>query len=177
MVRQSVLASMLPLVLCCSLAAQSSPPIEPLVPYEPGETELRILPLGTPGSATQLEAAARCDETKARTALVALGWSTTGSTTGSTERVDISELRDGFETYRFFMTRLLPGATDAVGIESLDPGINYYWRVLTATPDGWLSSRVERFEVPVCPFDEIDPGQAPNPGSASQGPTNNSDSR
>jgi len=172
MFRQSVLAGVLPLVLCCTLTAQSSPTIEPVVPYEPGESELGILPLGTPGSVSQLEAVARCHETKARTALVALRWSTAGAEAGGTQRVDISKLRDGFATQRFSTTRLLTGATDAVGIESPEPGINYYWRVLTATPDGWVSSRVERFEVPVCPFDPVDPGQLARPDSTGSGSAN-----
>lgn len=166
MVRQSVLAGVLPLVLCCTLTAQSRPTVEPFVPYEPGETELGILPLGTPGSASQLEAVAGCHETKARTALVALRWSTEGTQAGAALRVDVSKLRDGFSTRRFSMTRVLPGATDAVALESAEPGVNYYWRVLATTPDGWVSSPVERFEVPVCPFDEVDPGRFAEPDSA-----------
>ena len=172
MIRQSALAGILPLVLCCSLAAQSPPTIEPVVPYEGSETDLAILPLGTPGSASQLKAGARCHETKPRTAQVVLRWSTASPVAGGTQRVDISPLRDGFATDRYSTTRLLPAAIDAVGLESGDAGINYYWRVLTATPDGWLSSPVERFEVPVCPFDEVDPGQFPTSAPAGVGTGN-----
>lgn len=148
-------------VLCCTLAAQSAPPVEPVASYEPGESELEILPIGAPGGAGRLEATANCHETTPRAALIALRWAPASGEAGGTQRVDISKLRDGFTTDRFSSTRDLPGVTTAIGIEAPEPGINYYWRVLTATPGGWVSSKVERFEVPVCPFDEVDPSRFP----------------
>ncbi len=146
-------------VLCCTIAAQSAPPIEPFVPYVPNEAELGVLPLETPGGASDLSASASCHETQPRTALAALRWKPAGSEAGETQRVDISKLRDGFATDRFAVTRILPSATTAVGINGPEPGINYYWRVLTLTPAGWVSSSIERLEVPVCPFDAVDPSR------------------
>ena len=157
MLQRSVFASLLLVpVLCCTIAAQSAPPIEPVVPFVPDETEPGVLPLDTPGAASDLIATASCDETKPRTALAALRWQAASGEVGAAQRVDISKLRDGFATDRFAVTRLLPSATTAVGLQGPEPGINYYWRVLTSTPSGWLSSKVERFEVPVCPFDPVD---------------------
>ena len=174
MFHRSVFAGLLLVpVLCCTLAAQSAPPIEPFVSYAPDETELGVLPLGTPGGADHLDATASCHETTPRAALVGLRWSAASSEAGGTQRVDISKLRDGFATDRFAVTRLLPGDTTAVGIEGPEPGINYYWRVLTETPGGWVSSKVERFEVPVCPFDEVDPSRFGEAGSAASGPDQN----
>ena len=41
-----------------------------------------------------------------------------------------------------------PEAKDA------DAGVNYYWRVLTRTADGWIVGATGRFEAPICPADD-----------------------
>jgi hypothetical protein len=162
------------LMLSCTLAAQTSPPVEPFKPFVPTDSEVEVLAPGSPGAAGELAAAARCHESMPRAALVALGWRPAGGETGAAQRVDISKLRDGFATDRFATTRILPAATAAISIEAPEPGINYYWRVLTASPGGWLPSVVERFEVPICPFDPIEEGRFPSadpptPGSEDPG--------
>jgi hypothetical protein len=158
------------LMLSCTLAAQVRPPVEPVEPFVASDSEAEILAVGTPGAASDLAASARCHETMPRAALVALEWRPAGAETGGVQRVDISKLRDGFATDRYETTRALPSATGAIGIEAPEPGIHYYWRVLTASPGGWVASEVERFEVPICPFDPVDEDRLPSadpPTSAS----------
>ena len=150
------------LILSCTLVAQAPPPVESVEPYVAAESEANILAAGTPGAASELEASAQCHETIPRAALVALEWRPAGAETGTVQRVDISKLRDGFATDRYETTRDLPAATAAIGIEAPEPGIHYYWRVLTASPGGWVSSEIERFEVPICPFDPVDEGRFPS---------------
>lgn len=159
--RPDVVGLLSALVLSCTLAAQPAPPVEPVVPYVQDGSDREVLAPDTPGSAQDLEAAASCHESMPRAALVALRWSPASLGAGITQRVDISKLRDGFATERFSMTRVLPDGTSGVSLEAPEPGINYYWRVLTATPDGWVSSKVERFEVPICPFDQVDESNSP----------------
>ena len=62
--------------------------------------------------------------------------------------------RRGFDKGRYQTSGQLPHGQAAAGVEAPEPGILYYWRVLTETPAGWIPSTVERFEVPVCPWDE-----------------------
>ena len=40
-------------------------------------------------------------------------------------------------------------------LEKLEPGVNYYWRVLTRTDGGWVPSAVARVEAPTCPVDSV----------------------
>ncbi|MGI9263956.1 MAG: hypothetical protein ACR2QU_03435 [Gammaproteobacteria bacterium] len=44
----------------------------------------------------------------------------------------------------------------AVHVEGLTGGVNYYWRVLSSTNEGWVSSEVIRCQAQVCPVDEAD---------------------
>ncbi len=45
------------------------------------------------------------------------------------------------------------GLSVAVRLEGTVPGVNYYWRVLTLTPSGWLGGEIERRQAPVCVAD------------------------
>ncbi len=40
-----------------------------------------------------------------------------------------------------------------VTLEGLEPGINYFWRVLRRDESGWTTSEVIRIEAPTCPVD------------------------
>lgn len=44
----------------------------------------------------------------------------------------------------------------SVTLTGLEPGINYYWRVLKRDRRGWIGSEVIRIKAPVCPVDYID---------------------
>jgi hypothetical protein len=41
----------------------------------------------------------------------------------------------------------------AITVQGLEPGLNYFWRVLSATASGWITSEVVRCQAPVCPVD------------------------
>ena len=85
-------------------------------------------------------------------------------------RLDLSKLRDGFETGRFETSGPLPAALEGATVAGPEPGIHYYWRLLTLTPEGWVTTSEARFEAPVCPWDPPSlPTEAPadRPGSSS----------
>lgn len=119
--------------------------------------------------AAGLESASRCHPEIRRASLVFLRWRPPSAEGLLDQRVDISKFRDGFAKGSFEATRPLPRATEAVAVEAPEPGVNYYWRVLTQTVDGWVSSPVQRFEVPICPWDGKELGDAP-PGAARKAP-------
>ena len=48
-----------------------------------------------------------------------------------------------------------PGEPLSVIVEGLEAGLNYYWRVLTLTEAGQISSEVVRAQGPVCPADMV----------------------
>jgi hypothetical protein len=143
-------------------AFAAGPPIEAFAPLPPEEAGTAVLPPGSATAASELSAAPACHPAKRRAALVALHWQPVpGSEPGRDEtpvaqRVELTKFRDGFRTGRLEASRRLAAAVEAVAVDSPETGILYYWRVLTLTPDGWAPSAVERFEVPICPWDEPD---------------------
>lgn len=149
------------LAAACVTAFGGDAQIEPFVPVTPEEAAITLLPAGTPGGAAELDWQARCSETRRRTAIVALGWRPAAE--AAVQRVDVSKFRDGFERLRYEVSPRLADERAAVAIEGAEPGINYYWRVLTERPEGWVPSAVERFDVPVCPWDETYPDAEEEP--------------
>ncbi len=143
--------------------AAADPPVEAFAPLPPGDNGA-VLPPGSAVAAGELSAAAECHPAKRRAALVALRWRPAAATDETAapegltadQRVELSKFRDGFGTGRLVATRRLPAAVGAVAVDSPEPGIHYYWRVLTWGAGGWTPSAVERFEVPVCPYDQPD---------------------
>ncbi len=143
-------------------------PAETFAPLPPGESQAAVLPPASAPAATELSAAAGCHSTKHRAALVALSWRPAsagsdgvppeGSKWGlvADQRVELTKFRDGFRTGRFQASRQLAAAAESVAVDSPETGINYYWRVLTLTAQGWAPSATGRFEVPICPWDEPD---------------------
>ncbi len=146
-------------------AFAAQPPVEVFASLSAEAVGIILTP-GSARGATELAAAPRCHPTKRRAALVVLRWQPAGGADAEVggarsagQRVELTKLRDGFSTDRFEATRRLTAVVDAVAVDSPEPGIHYYWRVLTLTPDGWSPSDVSRFEVPVCPWDEPDLGR------------------
>ncbi len=133
--RAPILGLILTWALTGAAVAQDDLEIEVFKPVTPGEAGIELLPAGAPGGAADFAVTARCSETKVRTAVVALRW-TVGELGGGAQRVDISKLRDGFATDRYETTRRLPPELSTVGVEGPEPGINYYWRVLTELAGG-----------------------------------------
>ncbi len=140
------------------------PDFETFTPVTPEEAAVTLLPPALPGGAGDLRFSERCSETRRRTAVIALSWRA-GQGNGD-QRVDITKFRDGFDLGRYQTSGRLPHGQTAAGVEAPEPGLRYYWRVLTETPAGWIPSAVERFEVPVCPWDEpSDPTAVRSPGN------------
>ncbi len=77
------------------------------------------------------------------------------------QRIDISMFRDGFQTERFETVARVPTAQNRLVWDDARPGINYYWRVLVLTPQGWISSETARYEAPICPVDFVEPPPPP----------------
>ncbi len=152
--------SILVWTLTAVAASAQDPDFQTFTPATPEEAAITLLPPATPGSAGNLRFSERCSETRRRTAVIALSWRA-GEGSGD-QRLDFTPFRDGFDQGRYQTSGRLPHGQTAAGVEAPEPGLRYYWRVLTETPAGWIPSAVERFEVPVCPWDEPQPT---NPGS------------
>jgi hypothetical protein len=139
--------------LACLGAAGWSQVVEPYHPAEGAGDEV-ILPLGTSGAASDLGADAACAGPKPFTRLSRLRWTAPGQPAAA--RVDFTAFRDGFAKRRFMSTRELPKDTAEIALADLEPGINYYWRVLIRSGGGWIPSQVARFEAPTCPVDFVE---------------------
>lgn len=122
-------------------------------PVTPEEASVPLLPAETLSAAGGLAPAARCSETVRRSAEVELRWQV-GAAAG-VQRVDVTKFRDGFELGRYEVSPVLAPGRTSVGLAGPEPGVNYYWRVLTETPQGWAPSGEDRFDVPVCPWDPL----------------------
>lgn len=169
--RSVCLTFLLAAVPWLATTAHSEPPVEVFAPVTPEEAAIMIQPPGSLAGASALAPAAKCHPTRYRASIVALEWQVAAGEGTSAQRVDISKFREGFTSGRYDTTVHLSAATSGVSVEAPEPGINYYWRVLTKSPNGWVSSPVSRFEVPVCPWDEpaMSAGEAAS-GSAAQRP-------
>ncbi|MCB1037510.1 MAG: hypothetical protein KDD47_27005 [Acidobacteria bacterium] len=133
--------------------AASLPAFEPFHPAS-AEASVRPRAAADPLSAGhELSHEARCNPEKRRAALVTLSWQPSRSATPTVQRVEISKFHEGFEVGRFETTDPLPRNAATVAVDAPEPGVNYYWRVVTEEAAGWVTSPVERFEVPVCPWD------------------------
>jgi hypothetical protein len=74
-------------------------------------------------------------------------WTASGA---GRQRVDVSVLSNGFDTGQFESSAVLsPNTTDLVW-ERAHGEAQHRWRVLTRTPDGWVSSRQALFSGPGC---------------------------
>ena len=118
----------------------------------PVPTGLPILSPGGVYAATGLVAKVSRSQTQPAKAIAKLSWRVTNES-GSQQRIDITMYWDGFETGKFESVGPLPPGQSSVDLTELEPGINYYWRVLTLTPKGWVPSEMARCAVSVYPVD------------------------
>ena len=102
---------------------------------------------------TTLAARARCAENRPRAADVTLSWAVRKELP-IVARVDVTEFRDGFQTGRFVTLGQLADPNGRIEFPDGRAGLNYYWRLLVRTGDGWAWAANGRFDVPVCPKDE-----------------------
>jgi len=142
----------LALAVPCIALSQIDPEVAAFHAAGPGDAITLSLSEGAAGGAMELSVGARCLDTNPRVARIDLTWRL-GDPRASAQRVDITKFGDGFATGRFDVTPRLEGGAEAVAVEAPEPGINYYWRVLTETASGWVASPVGRFEVPICVSD------------------------
>ena len=140
------------LMIAGAAVAQLHPPVTTFTPAGNDQTAIVLLPPGTSGGATNLEYVADCLDTSPREGIIAFAW-TPGERVGNAQRIDVSKLREGFATNQFDSSPSLAADLRAVSLQNPEPGIYYYWRVLSETPSGWIASPVARFEAPVCPSD------------------------
>ena len=140
------------LFVASAALSQVDPRVETFAPATEQQLSIALLPAMTQGGAEALSFAARCLDTSPREGLISLTWQP-AAVRGSAQRVDVTKFREAFDVSRFDASGRLEADLDAIGLQAPEPGINYYWRVLTETPSGWISSPVERFEAPVCPSD------------------------
>lgn len=101
-----------------------------------------------------LEASATCSPSRLRGIDVELSWQVELAQKEG-YRVDVSMFGDGFQKGRYLTSGELSAASGGLLFEEALPGIYYYWRVLTRTPDGWVVSGNGRFDAPICPVDEV----------------------
>jgi hypothetical protein len=120
----------------------------------------RVLEQGSPQRPTALQVVARCSDVNLGRAHAEFSW-TAPSTDVRAQRVDISMFRDGFQNERYETVARLPTAQNRLVWDDARPGINYYWRVLTLTAEGWAPSETARYEAPICPVDFVEPPRPP----------------
>jgi hypothetical protein len=116
------------------------------------QPELSISAPAAPGSVSGLHSEAHCDPLRPGVGVVELAWR--GALEGE-QRVDLSKFPEGFATGRYERSDPLAPTLEAAAVERLEPGVNYYWRVLRAKDGGWLASATARFEAPTCPVDPV----------------------
>ncbi len=102
-----------------------------------------------------IKAQARCSTLVPRGIDVTLFWEVKQAD-AKAYRVDITEFRDGFAKGRFLTSGERPPAERVLPFEDAQPGLYYYWRVLTSTDAGWVVSGAGRFDSPVCASDMKD---------------------
>ena len=108
-----------------------------------------------PSNATDLQVSAECSKTEPGTRVARFTWKVAREP-GKTQRVDITPFRDGFEKEGKYQTVAQLAAKDSSAEwKGGEPGVNYYWRVLALTGEGWVPSETGRYSAPICPVDTV----------------------
>jgi hypothetical protein len=103
------------------------------------------------GVAAALRWQARCSPLEPGVGLVTLGWEPAAAE--GEQRLDVTAFPEGFATGRYSVASGLEPDRSSGLLERMEPGVNYYWRVLRRSGDGWDASDTARFEAPTCPVD------------------------
>lgn len=133
------------------------------------QAEQRVLPEGEAPAARQLEVTARCDPLRPGESVALFAWSPVPGPEHR-QRLDLTAFRSGFPDGDFETIAELPASQQSVEWRGAEAGINYYWRVLTLSDDGWVPSAVARFEAPTCPVDYERPQDERPEGAAPRQP-------
>ncbi len=149
------------LSLTCFFIAAA--PVSPLSQVdEARDPDIRdpILEGNRPESPTGLSVATRCSDITRGSSVVEFRWSAPPAAVQA-QRLDVSMFRDGFRTGRFETVGRVPAAQDRLVWGTARAGVNYYWRVMVLTTQGWVPSETGRYEAPICPVDFVDPPRPP----------------
>ena len=149
------------LVLCQALDASAASSLRPQMPLHIAQNEERILDDPSLPSATNLTVRADCDRLNLGLPLAVFSWAPAAGGRGE-ERVEITPFRNGFSLRRAEVIGEVRPERATLQWRGGEAGINYYWRVLTRTADGWVASRIARYEVPTCPVDYERSTDTPN---------------
>jgi len=155
------------LTLSAALLAAALAQSEPVVPFVEADAPARAVHLvAEPASydlpfsdgSTAIVADSRCSPLVPRGIEVGLRWDVKHKEVEAL-RVDITDLRDGFDEGRFLTSGERPAAEKAIGFDQAQPGIAYYWRLLAKTAEGWTVAASGRFDAPICSVDESEGGE------------------
>lgn len=143
-------------VSCQALGASAASSLRPqiplhLMPLHLAQYEERISDDPSLPAASNLTVRSDCDQTDIGRPLAAFSWTPAGRL--GQQRVEITPFRNGFSLRRVEVIGEVAPDRATLQWRGGEAGINYYWRVLTRTPDGWVASRAARYEVPTCPVD------------------------
>jgi hypothetical protein len=119
-----------------------------------------ILTPGSPQAPNALRVSADCSDVKRGAGVAVFTWSHPAEDVRA-QRVDISMFRDGLQSDRFETLGRVPAAQDRLVWDGARGGVNYYWRVMALTAQGWVPSATARYEAPICPVDFVEPPSKP----------------
>lgn len=105
-----------------------------------------------PGTASALQAQARCTPTKPPKGIAQLSWKV-AKNTGREQQVAVTVFRDGFEKGNVQLSPPLPPNQSSLEWDQVNGQAIHFWRVLTLQPEGWVASETARFEGSTCVMD------------------------
>jgi hypothetical protein len=103
---------------------------------------------------TELRVSASCSHQRPTRSDIVLGWDLPGAAAAEI-RVDVTGYSEGFATGRYVTSGARSAARRSLTFLDGEPGVNYYWRLLTRTAEGWTVRANGRFEAPTCPNDSF----------------------
>ena len=160
MMRTWTVASVI-LVLFVTMGTGAAAPPMPQEALQKAQKDEPVLTGPCLPRAQDLEVRATCDRVEVGRPLAVFNW-TLAQGVVCTQRVDVTPFRTGFKSRNFTTIGELKADQNTLEWCGGEAGINYYWRVLTRTPDGWSASEIGRYEVPTCPVDFEKPQKTAN---------------
>ena len=119
---------------------RSAPAQEPL----PGTASRRVV--------ERLQAHSECSAVEPGVSIGYLSWDTREIRRGR-HSVEVTPYRNGFDRSEYQTIAIVPWSQSTIEWREGEPGINYYWRIVTQQADKSYVSEVARFQPEVCPVD------------------------
>ena len=152
-----VALSLLPGLASAADAPLDAPPVAFTSPDSAAETlpiiaEPASYARASQDADVQLLSSGRCSRTRLGGRDLTLRWELSKAQT-EPQRIDITKFPNGFQRGEYLTSG--ERAKDERGLifQEGEPGIFYYWRLLTKTPTGWAVRGTGRVEAPICPVD------------------------